>query len=82
MTKSQYERLSNARDTVFRDIVQKQLGIRGLTLVTNMSILILLLFVMMMMLLFGTLSYQDERYKQLTGNVSKVPMLVVPPNLE
>lgn len=80
--KSEHERLSNARDTVFRDIVQKQLGTQGLTLVTNMSILILLLFVMMMMLLFGILSYQDERYKQLTVNASKVPMLVVPPNLE
>lgn len=72
----------NDRDSLFRDIVRRQLGTHGLTIGTNMSVLILLLFVLMMLLLFGILSYQDERYKQFTHNASKVPMLVLPPNLE
>lgn len=78
----EHERLSNARDHVFRDIVQKQLGTYGLTLVTNMSVIIVLLFVMMMMLLFGSLSYQDVRYQHLANTVPRTPMLVVPPNIE
>lgn len=79
--RTDYERLDNARDIIFQDMLRKQFGSNGLTIVTNMSLICLLLFIMFIMLLFGVTYYKDLQYENVTKS-TKTPMLVIPPNIE
>jgi len=78
---SDHERLNNARDTIFQDIIRKQFGTNGLNLITTMSIICLMLFIIFIMLLFGMTSYKDSQYADFVKK-TKSPMLVLPPNLD